>query len=221
MPTPGRPTLKTVKELEEQRDYKALLFLITPDNSPVIRRAAAAALGAVAPARNAPEIATRLAEILPDEPDRGVRKNIVATLGRLGDDAGIVALLNALKDRELMIREEAARALSRFNSDAAFDALLNALQIRADERDWQMRSFAADALGQLGDRRAVPALLDALKDEHALVRPAAALALGRIGDEMAVGALKRARHTTPHQRGAECAECAAIDAALKLLENKN
>jgi HEAT repeat protein len=81
-----------------------------------------------------------------------------------------------------------------------------------------MRQFAAEALGQLADRRAVAALLEALKDENGLVRAASAKALGKLGDRSAISALKRVRHTTPHLPGADCAECKAIDWALTELE---
>jgi HEAT repeat protein len=52
-----------------------------------------------------------------------------------------------------------------------------------------IRARAADALGMLGDPAAVPALLDALKDEVDAVRGHAASALGRIGDRRATDAL--------------------------------
>lgn len=213
-----RPTLQIVRKLEEQRDYKALLLLLTPTVSAVIRRAAARSLANVAPGW----VAAQLSEFLLTDPDRGVRRSLTETLGRLGDDSGLQALLTSLQDRELLVREEAARALSRFNSQAAFDALLASLQLPnvPHSRNWITRRFAAEALGLLGDRRAVPLLIEALKDDHALVRPAVAQALGRLGDVAAVSPLRRARHTTPHQRGADCAECAAIDAALKSLEVK-
>jgi epoxyqueuosine reductase len=49
---------------------------------------------------------------------------------------------------------------------------------------------AAIVLGNSGDRRAVPALIDALADEEPLVREAAAWALGQLGGEQAVAALQ-------------------------------
>ena len=49
---------------------------------------------------------------------------------------------------------------------------------------------AAIVLGNSGDRRAVPALIDALADEEPLVRDAAAWALGQLGGEQAVAALQ-------------------------------
>jgi HEAT repeat protein len=52
-----------------------------------------------------------------------------------------------------------------------------------------MRAHAADALGKLGDPRAVPDLLRALEDKVDMVRGHAANALGQIGDRRAVSPL--------------------------------
>ena len=52
-----------------------------------------------------------------------------------------------------------------------------------------VRSRAVWQLGQLGDRSAVPALLEALQDENEDVRWAAAWALGELGDKAAIPAL--------------------------------
>ncbi len=49
-----------------------------------------------------------------------------------------------------------------------------------------MRDAAADALGLIGDRAAVPALIDALYDEDIDVRFAAAEALGLLADARAI-----------------------------------
>jgi beta-lactamase regulating signal transducer with metallopeptidase domain len=53
----------------------------------------------------------------------------------------------------------------------------------------RVRERAASALGELGDRRAVPELIETLKDENALVREHAASALRDLGDRRAVPAL--------------------------------
>lgn len=55
--------------------------------------------------------------------------------------------------------------------------------------DWEARTFAAVTLGRSGDVSAVPALTEALQDEHPIVRKNAAAALGRIGAIAAVDPL--------------------------------
>jgi HEAT repeat protein len=199
--------------MEAARDVEGLLVLLDPSVAVLYRRTAAKSLAAIAPAASVPELVARL----DGEPDRGVRQTLVKTLGRLGDDRALAGLVNALKDRDLLVCQEAALALSRFKSPAAFEALLEALEHKGGRDSWQIRRFTAQALGKLGDRRAVPALIASLRDESDLVPPAAAEALGELGDRQAIPALKTARHTTPHRKGAECATCQAIDAALKRL----
>ncbi len=207
--TPAR-----INQMEAARNIEGLLDLLDQTVAVLYRRAAAKALAAIAPAAAVPLLATRLAS----EPDRAVRQALVKALGRLGDDRALEVLIETLKDRDMMVCHEAALALARFNSPAAFEGLLAALQRKDGPESWQSRRFAAQALGKLGDRRALPALIASLRDESDLVPPAAAEALGELGDRQAVSALKTARHTTPHRKGAECATCQAIDSALKRLE---
>ncbi len=205
--------ISNVRQLEAAGDDEALLSLLNPATPVVVRRAAARSLFRIV----RPEFTTDLATQLLADSDRGVRYTLAQTLGRLADDRALEALLLSLKDRELLVREATAIALSRYNSPAAYQALLAGLRHKTTPLDWMVRRSASEALGHLGDRRAVPALIEALRDTHDLVRPAAAQALGSLGDTCAVPALKRARHAAPHRRGAECAECAAIDKAIALL----
>lgn len=206
-------TVAAIKKLEASRDIEGLLKLLDPGVNVLYRRTSAKALAALAPAKAVPEITARL-EL---ETDRGVRQSLVQGLGRLGDDRALPVLLQALQDRDLEVCHEAALALSRYNSPAAYEALLAALVRKENREDWQIRRFAAQALGKLADRRAVPALIASLRDESELVKPAVAEALGELGDPQAVIPLKTVRHTTPHRKGAECASCQAIDAALRRL----
>ena len=78
-----------------------------------------------------------------------------------------------------------------------------AAPVRADKIDdltralmqdpsYKVRVQAALVLGKLNDRRAVPALMQALKDENESVRGVAATSLGRIGDRSAANALLQA-----------------------------
>ena len=59
-------------------------------------------------------------------------------------------------------------------------------------RDREIRSRAADALGHIGDERAAPVLIEALRDKASEVRQKAAQALGQIGDVSAVPSLAEA-----------------------------
>lgn len=65
--------------------------------------------------------------------------------------------------------------------------------------DWAVRSAAATALGDIGDDRATPALLDAVRDWDVRVREHAGIALGRLGGEAVVAALSGRLEETPRQ----------------------
>jgi HEAT repeat protein len=66
-----------------------------------------------------------------------------------------------------------------------------ALSQALKDEDWEVRENAAEALGNIKDRRAVPALIEALNDEHSGARYLAERALVLIG-KPAVPALKEA-----------------------------
>jgi hypothetical protein len=57
------------------------------------------------------------------------------------------------------------------------------------DSSYKVRVQAALVLGKLADRRAVPSLLQALKDENETVRGVSATSLGRIGDKSAANGL--------------------------------
>ena len=76
---------------------------------------------------------------------------------------------------------EALDAAGTSVSNAALSHLEIGFVLRRD-RDATVREHAASALGRLGDRRAVPALTEALRDESAVVREHAASALGRLAE---------------------------------------
>ena len=69
--------------------------------------------------------------------------------------------------------------------------VLKALKELEDEKRY-VREDAAQTLGKLGDRAAVPALIRALKDEHHMVRMYAVMSLRQLGDRSAVPALIQA-----------------------------
>ncbi|MGD2136604.1 MAG: HEAT repeat domain-containing protein [Gemmatimonadales bacterium] len=76
-------------------------------------------------------------------------------------------------------------------------------------RDASMREHAAEALGRLGDQRAVEPLMNVvLNDADASVREHACTALGLLGDSRAVDVLSRAAQSDPSARVREHAASA-------------
>lgn len=104
------------------------------------------------------------------------------------------AIANLQQTEDTGLRYYAAWWLGRFrvSEPAVIAALIAAL---ADETDrtpdggYPLRRNAATALGKLGDRRAVPPLIDCLTCEDYYVRESAAQALEILGDSRAVPAL--------------------------------
>ncbi len=86
-------------------------------------------------------------------------------------------------------RAAAAWALGCLRAEEALEMLLNAL---SDEReDVEIKENAAEALGVIGDKRAVNQLIMALKDSNPGVRFSASYALGQVADPRALPELER------------------------------
>src|SRR5262245_11936980 len=75
---------------------------------------------------------------------------------------------------------------------AAADKIDDLSRTLTTDPSYKVRVQAALVLGKLRDRRAVPALQVALKDENESVRGVAAQALGQIADKSAANALQEA-----------------------------
>ena len=103
------------------------------------------------------------------------------------------ALIN-LQSEDLGLRVYAAWWLGRFrvNVPEAIALLIEALKDEADRTEsggYPLRRNAARALGKLGDRSAVPALINSLDCDDFYVREAAAQSLEMLGDISAIDKL--------------------------------
>jgi beta-lactamase regulating signal transducer with metallopeptidase domain len=105
------------------------------------------------------------------------------------------ALVEALRDQDGQVREQAAMGLAITPGADVIDPLLGALK----DPDAQVREKAAIGLAFRRDPRIVEPLLKAIEDDDAQVREKAAIALGASGDERAVGALTKAMKDSDSQ----------------------
>ena len=101
------------------------------------------------------------------------------------------AMVGALEDEHLAVREAAAEALGHVGGSAAVQPLLRAMY---DTTDVAVRVASVYALGMIGDRRGVDPLISLLGDanEHPRARGMAAEKLGEFGDGRALDPLRAA-----------------------------
>ena len=98
------------------------------------------------------------------------------------------ALVEALRDSDSQVREQAAMGLAVTPGAVVIDPLLSALK----DPDAQVREKAAIGLAFRRDPKIIDPLLGAIEDSDAQVREKAAIALGASGDDRAVAALTKA-----------------------------
>jgi HEAT repeat protein len=116
----------------------------------------------------------------------GDREAIAEALAQMGEPAVKPLIKHGLEDKSDHVRRCAAQALALIGPPAqkAYSALLHGL----DDKSLGVRLHTIDALGKIGDVRAVEPLVGVLGDGEDDVRERAAEALGRLGDP-AIGAV--------------------------------
>ncbi|OQX53439.1 MAG: hypothetical protein B5M48_03410 [Candidatus Omnitrophica bacterium 4484_213] len=125
-----------------------------------------------------------------------MRANAAWGLGRIGDDSAVVPLIGALKDKRKEVRHGAAHSLADIG-EPAVPALLKALEDERlnVERDEHKRAWAIHgiifALGEIGDKSAVPYIYKLLKDKDWNIIMYATEALCVMGDETVIYDLMR------------------------------
>jgi HEAT repeat protein len=112
-----------------------------------------------------------------DSPDRAVASEAIRTCGTTGDAACAAALETKLKSPDFpdAKRPDVILALGELKDQKAVDDLI-AIAKNTDN-DKIQRVYAADALGKIGDARAMPVLKAMFDEKDALVRAYAASAL--------------------------------------------
>jgi HEAT repeat protein len=90
-----------------------------------------------------------------DDPMDFTRANVAEALGRIGNERAVPSLLKALRDKVPFVRGYVAKAIGNIKSKDAVEPLIGALETESDE---YVRGEITDALGELGDERALEAL---------------------------------------------------------------
>ena len=186
-------SLVVAEPLRRQGIGTALIEALSDENWQV-RLNAAVALGEI----GNPTATPALIAALNDE-NWEVRANVTIALGKM-DHAAVPALVAALEDQDAQVRRNATRALGDIGDPTAAPGLIGVL----NDEDWEVRAGAAVALGGMGSV-AVPALIEALKDENEYAEAMATWALKLIGTPEALEAVKEneARKTEETETDAE------------------
>jgi HEAT repeat protein len=161
---------------------------------------AAVILGRIGDARAVPALLEAIgADRLPERPgelaitapDEWSAVEAAVALGKIGDASAVPDLLEALSTKNWRERFGAVIDLHGVQSMDSSDVLFF-MALRAMISDLQCA--VASALGQIGDERAIPGLIEALRDEHdKFLRKAAAEALVEIGTPQAIDAVSEWR----------------------------
>ena len=172
--------IETIVKINDPRAVHHLLDILQ-DESEYVRRAAVEVLNQVG---NSSAIKDLL-QALRDR-DWWVRVRAADALGTIGGPRVVEAVLSLMKDKDEFVRRCVIEILNsnraRAGNEGVFQSLVDAL----DDDDWWVRERAIDALANMGDLRAVPALLRVMeKDSKAA--PVAIRALASLGDPRAVG----------------------------------
>lgn len=159
------------------------------DPESCVRAAVATAFGRVGDPTKVPILLPLLADA-----DPGVVRAAAQALGRIGDPKAAAALAEALArpEQPLLVRRSLAAALAQAPHPDAQPALLQALA----DPDPQVRAYAVEALGHVGNEAAHDALAALRSDHEALLK-------GTVG-EVAARALalleRRGRRSAPLPR---------------------
>ncbi|WP_266077316.1 HEAT repeat domain-containing protein [Haladaptatus caseinilyticus] len=114
-------------------------------------------------------------------------KQAISILGKIGSDEAVDTIIDYV-DADPGMAKTVIKALGEIGSDETTQAVAD--QLVADDAD--VRSYAARALGRIGDTRAIDPLSDTLSDDESdSVRASAAWALNQIGTDRALDAVRR------------------------------
>ncbi len=197
----------------------ATLVELLKDSSPDVRRTAALSLGKVGHSAGTQGLVNALSD--PDALVREYSAWALGQIGEEVNTDAAMALVSALGDEHLTVKNSAAKALGnvglrqpmipllveglavgevqsrravvqalmQLEGKEAYSALLTALK----DSDAVVRQGAIAALGELGDREALPSIRKLLsRDRSAGVRTEAAYRIGKLGDQADLPSLQKA-----------------------------
>jgi len=137
-----------------------------------------------------PGMGSAVRDLLRD-PDPGIRATALALVDSMGGSELYETVVPLLQDDDWWIRVSAANVLAQMGDRRAVGPLVNALQ------DEETRWAAVEALGRLGDPRALPALAKLLGSSSTEVRMETLLALRNFDHPNLMTAFRRVAENDP------------------------
>jgi HEAT repeat protein len=107
------------------------------------------------------------------------------------DDLTDALLENLICSGPIAMRKDAVKMLVNLGIGSEMTAEALEKLLRDQQEDHRIRLLAARALGRIGCKRSLQALIQSLDDEYPSVRHESIAALGRIGDSDACAALTK------------------------------
>jgi HEAT repeat protein len=172
------PRRAAIQSAAKSADPEALVGLVAGHADSIRRNAAIDALTRGG-ARSLPALVRALRHA-----DAEVVMFAAGILGKTRDGTAVPELVKLLEHADINVAQQAAESLGQLRSPLAVDALMRTLG-----GDPWLRFAAVHALGEIGDERAVPALVLLLADD--MIRAEAIAALGKIGSREALTELVR------------------------------
>ncbi len=161
------------------KDERAIMPLIDALKSNVtdIRNVAVIALGKIKDKRAVPLLVQMLENAKEDD---SIRANAVNALASIADPTSNNVILNALKDGNVTIRQNAVVAVGSLAMANSVDTLIGI--VRNVNELTSLRASAAESLGNIGDRKAIGILVERLADpnESDVVWSKIATAVGKL-----------------------------------------
>ncbi|MBU8894375.1 HEAT repeat domain-containing protein [Corallococcus sp. M34] len=137
---------------------------LAAEHKPEVKGALARALADVHDVSSVEPLKAALDPSATDASAQLANKELVAALGRIGDRSAVPALIPFLRSKDNYTRIEAVQVLGAMKSPEAVEPLI---QLATDEATEPfLNRKAIEALGQIGDARAVPVLLRMLTKER-------------------------------------------------------
>jgi len=174
--------IETIVQISDPRAVHHLLDILQ-DDSEYVRRAAVEVLNQV----GTTDAIKDLLGALRDR-DWWVRVRAADALGSIGGPKVVEAVLALVKDKDEFIRRCAIEILNTTRGQVGEERTLASLVGALEDEDWWVRERAIDALASIGDRRAVPALLQVM-ERDSKAAPVAIRALAGLGDVQAIPSL--------------------------------